>query len=94
MRPLSHRRRLSRALTLTSSHAQCSADTLRRAAKAAKIDFVEVEYSPWELEMEKNGILEACRELDVKVLAYSPLGRGFLTGASSSLGPQPSKRTD
>ncbi|GAA5918770.1 hypothetical protein JCM8208_000867, partial [Rhodotorula glutinis] len=67
---------------------ECSADTLRRAAKAAKIDFVEVEYSPWELEMEKNGILEACRELDVKVLAYSPLGRGFLTGASSSLGPQ------
>jgi len=50
----------------------------------AKIDFVEVEYSPWELAMEKNGILDACKELDVKVLAYSPLGRGFLTGASSS----------
>lgn len=32
--------------------------------------------------MEKNGVLDACKELGVKVLAYSPLGRGFLTGAS------------
>ncbi|GAA5847730.1 hypothetical protein JCM9279_005003 [Rhodotorula babjevae] len=63
---------------------ECSADTLRRAAKVAKIDFVEVEYSPWELTMEKNGILDACKELGIKVLAYSPLGRGFLTGRYKS----------
>ncbi|BGP61919.1 hypothetical protein NBRC10512v2_003239 [Rhodotorula toruloides] len=59
---------------------ECSAATLRRAAKEAQIDFVEIEYSPFELVMERNGVLEACRELGVKVLAYSPLGRGFLTG--------------
>lgn len=66
-------------LTLLSGR-QCSAETLRRAAKEAKIDFVEVEYSPWELVMERNGVLDTCKELGIKVLAYSPLGRGFLTG--------------
>jgi len=63
---------------------ECSAETLRRAAKVATVDFVEVEYSPWELTMEKNGVLDACKELGVKVLAYSPLGRGFLTGRYKS----------
>lgn len=62
------------------SRSKCSAETLRRAAKEAQIDFVEVEYSPWELVMERNGVLDACKELGIKVLAYSPLGRGFLTG--------------
>ncbi|GAA5986310.1 hypothetical protein JCM10908_003699 [Rhodotorula pacifica] len=60
---------------------ECSAETLRRAAKEAKIDFVEVEYSPWELVMERNGVIDACKELGIKVLAYSPLGRGLLTGS-------------
>ncbi|GAA6014405.1 hypothetical protein JCM11491_007042 [Sporobolomyces phaffii] len=59
---------------------ECSAETLRRAAKVAKISFVEVEYSPWTVVMEQNGVLDACKELGVTVLAYSPLGRGFLTG--------------
>ncbi|GAA5955779.1 hypothetical protein JCM8115_006850 [Rhodotorula mucilaginosa] len=63
---------------------ECSAETLRRAAKEAKIDFVEVEYSPWELVMERNGVLDTCKELGIKVLAYSPLGRGFLTGRFKS----------
>lgn len=63
---------------------ECSAETLRRAAKEATIDFVEVEYSPWELVMERNGVLDACKELGIKVLAYSPLGRGFLTGRYKS----------
>jgi predicted oxidoreductase len=39
----------------------------------------KVEYSPWTLDIETNGIMEACRELDVTIVAYSPLGRGFLT---------------
>ncbi|GAA5944666.1 uncharacterized protein JCM15063_000826 [Sporobolomyces koalae] len=55
---------------------ECSAETLRRAAKVAKISFVEVEYSPWTLDMEQNGVLDACKELGITVLAYSPLGRG------------------
>jgi len=59
---------------------ECSEETLRKAAKVAKISFVEVEYSPWTIDMEQNGVLDACKELGITVLAYSPLGRGFLTG--------------
>jgi len=42
-----------------------------------------MEYSPFALEIESSetGFLEAARELGVKIVAYSPLGRGFLTGA-------------
>ena len=41
--------------------------------------------SPWTLDIEENGLLEACRELDVSIVAYSPLGRGFLTGRFKSV---------
>ncbi|KAK4049844.1 hypothetical protein OIV83_003900 [Microbotryomycetes sp. JL201] len=57
---------------------ECSADTLKRANKVAKIDFIEIEYSPWTLDFEQNGVLQLARELGIIVLAYSPLG--FLTG--------------
>ncbi|GAA6041816.1 hypothetical protein JCM8097_007175 [Rhodosporidiobolus ruineniae] len=57
-----------------------SAKTLRRACKVAKIDFVEMEFSPFETGIETDGVIDACKELGVKVLAYSPLGKGFLTG--------------
>ncbi|GAA5985266.1 hypothetical protein JCM10908_002593 [Rhodotorula pacifica] len=57
-----------------------SAATLRRAAKVAKIDFVEMEFSPFETLIEDNGVLDACKELGVRILAYSPLGKGALTG--------------
>ncbi|GAA6036044.1 hypothetical protein JCM8097_006584 [Rhodosporidiobolus ruineniae] len=63
---------------------ECSADTLRRAAAVAPISFVEVEYSPWTLVMEDNGVLDACKELGIVMIAYSPLGRGFLTGRYKS----------
>ncbi|GAA5998743.1 uncharacterized protein JCM10292_007201 [Rhodotorula paludigena] len=62
-----------------------SADTLRRAAKVGKIDFVEMEWSPFETEIERNGVIDACKELGVKILAYSPLGKGFLTGRFRSI---------
>jgi aryl-alcohol dehydrogenase-like predicted oxidoreductase len=39
-----------------------------------------LEYSLWSTEAETNGVLEACKELGIYVIAYSPLGRGFLTG--------------
>jgi len=39
-----------------------------------------MEYSPWSLDIETNGLLAACRELGVAIVAYSPVGRGFLTG--------------
>ncbi|CAG8552283.1 2589_t:CDS:2 [Funneliformis mosseae] len=39
---------------------------------------------PWTLDIEKNGIMETCRELGIIIVAYSPLGRGFLTGRYKS----------
>lgn len=61
---------------------EVSATTLRRAHAVHPITAVEVEYSPFclEIESENIGILEACRELGIAVVAYSPLGRGILTG--------------
>lgn len=63
-----------------------SSTTLRRACKVAHIDAVQVEYSAFVTDIEeKNGtnLLAIARELGVAVIAYSPLGRGILTGAYS-----------
>ena len=54
-------------------------DTLRRAAKVHPIASVQTEYSLWSRDPE-DGVLQACRELGIGFIAYSPLGRGFLTG--------------
>lgn len=61
---------------------ECSAATLRRASKIHQIAAIEVEFSPFALEIEdeKIGLLKAARELGTKIVSYSPLGRGFLTG--------------
>ncbi|CAB4440585.1 unnamed protein product [Rhizophagus irregularis] len=64
---------------------ECSAATLRRAYKVHPIAAVQMEYSPWTLDIETNGIMEACRELGITIVAYSPLGRGFLTGKYKSI---------
>ncbi|KAL1924990.1 uncharacterized protein VTP21DRAFT_4644 [Calcarisporiella thermophila] len=64
---------------------ECSAETLRRAHKVHPITAVQVEYSLWTTDIETNGLLEACRELGITVVAYSPLGRGFLTGSVKSV---------
>jgi pyridoxine 4-dehydrogenase len=66
------------------SLSECSADTIRRAAKVAKISAVEVEYSLWATEIQDNGVLATCGELGIPIVAYSPLGRGFLTGQIKS----------
>ena len=58
---------------------EASADTLRRAAAVHPIHALQSEYSLWSRDVE-DGILAACRELGVGLVAYSPLGRGFLTG--------------
>ncbi|KAK9242828.1 NADP-dependent oxidoreductase domain-containing protein [Lipomyces tetrasporus] len=60
---------------------ECSAATLRRAYAVHPITAVQIEYSPFAVEAEQNGLIEACNELGVAVVAYSPLSRGFLTGA-------------
>lgn len=62
-----------------------SADTLRRAHAVHPIACVQVEYSPFALEIEQNGVLKTARELGVAIMAYSPLGRGFLTGRYKSV---------
>ncbi|KAL2818078.1 NADP-dependent oxidoreductase domain-containing protein [Aspergillus granulosus] len=61
---------------------ECSSDSLRRACKVHHIDAVQVEYSPFSLEIESDQILllETARELGVAVVAYSPLSRGILSG--------------
>lgn len=64
---------------------ECSADTIRRASKVVKISAVEVEFSLWATEILQNGVAQACKELDIPIVAYSPLGRGFLTGQIKSL---------
>ncbi|KZV87714.1 Aldo/keto reductase [Exidia glandulosa HHB12029] len=59
---------------------ECSAATLRRAHAVHPIAAVQVEYSPFALEIEENDLLKTCRELGVAIVAYSPVGRGLLTG--------------
>ncbi|KAI1106341.1 Aldo/keto reductase-like protein [Jackrogersella minutella] len=66
---------------------ECTSNTLRRAYAVHPITAVEVEYSPWSLDIESEqgtNLLETCRELGVAVVAYSPLGRGILTGRYKS----------
>ncbi|KFY29852.1 hypothetical protein V494_08433 [Pseudogymnoascus sp. VKM F-4513 (FW-928)] len=61
---------------------EVSSETLRRAHAVHPIAAVQVEYSPFTLDLEdpKIDLLNTCRELGVALVAYSPLGRGFLTG--------------
>lgn len=58
-----------------------SAEQLRAAHGVHPITALQTEYSLWTRNVEEEGILEACRELGIAFVAYSPLGRGFLTGA-------------
>jgi aryl-alcohol dehydrogenase-like predicted oxidoreductase len=59
---------------------EVTAKDLERACKVAKIAAVQSEYSPWSLEPETSGVLDDCRRNGISLVAYSPLGRGFLTG--------------
>jgi aryl-alcohol dehydrogenase-like predicted oxidoreductase len=58
---------------------EASAATLRRAHKVHPLASVQTEYSLWTRDPEDE-VLPTCRELGIGFLAYSPLGRGFLTG--------------
>lgn len=59
---------------------EVSADTLRRAHAVHPITALQSEYSLWTRDVETNGVLDACRELGISFVPFSPLGRGFLTG--------------
>ena len=61
---------------------EVNGETLRRAHAVHPIAAVQVEYSPFTVEIEdpRIGLLKTARELGVAIVAYSPLGRGLLTG--------------
>ncbi|MFT8655101.1 MAG: aldo/keto reductase [Acetobacter papayae] len=60
-----------------------SAATARRAHAVQPIAALQNEYSLWTRGVETNGILALCEELGIGLVPYSPLGKGFLTGAMS-----------
>ena len=66
-----------RAIGLSETHPE----TIRRAAKVHPVAALQSEYSLWTRDVETNGVRATCRELGIAFVPYSPLGRGFLTGA-------------
>jgi aryl-alcohol dehydrogenase-like predicted oxidoreductase len=63
---------------------EAGAQTIRRAHKVHPLAALETEYSLWSRDVERD-ILPACRELGIGYMAYSPLGRGFLTATIKAL---------
>ena len=63
---------------------EASASTVRRAAKVHPIAALQSEYSLWSRDVEQE-VLPVCEELGIGLVAYSPLGRGFLTGDIKSV---------
>lgn len=59
---------------------ECSAASLRKAAAVTPIAMVEMELSLFETTILHDGVADACKQLNIPIVAYSPLGRGFLTG--------------
>lgn len=64
---------------------EASASTIRKAHAVHPLTAVQMEYSLFERVAERNGVLAAVRELGIGFVSYSPLGRGFLTGALKAL---------
>ena len=64
---------------------EASADSIRRAHAVHPITALQSEWSLWSRDAETNGALAAVRELGIGFVAYSPLGRGFLSGAVRSI---------
>jgi len=63
---------------------EASAVTLERAHKVHPISALQSEYSLWSRDQQDNGCLATCQRLGIAFVPYSPLGRGFLTGALNS----------
>ncbi|KLO06560.1 Aldo/keto reductase [Schizopora paradoxa] len=63
---------------------ECAPETLRRAKNVKglgeKIIAVQDEFSPFSLHVERDGFVDVCKELGVSIVAYSPLGRGMVSG--------------
>lgn len=64
------------------SLSEVSAQSIRKAQSVHPISAVEVEFSLWSTEIFENGVAATCAELGIPIIAYSPLGRGFLVSTS------------
>jgi aryl-alcohol dehydrogenase-like predicted oxidoreductase len=74
---------------------EAAPETIRRAHAVHPVTAVQSEYSLWTRDPEDNGVLRTARELGIGFVAYSPLGRGFLSGAirtPDDLGPDDFRR--
>jgi aryl-alcohol dehydrogenase-like predicted oxidoreductase len=60
---------------------ESSADLIRRAHAVQPVTALQSEYSLWWRAIEENDVLATCEELGIGLVPYSPLGRGYLTGA-------------
>src|SRR5215212_4112446 len=64
---------------------EATPETIRRAHAVQPVTAVQTEYSLWTRDPEENGVLAACAELGIGFVAYSPIGRGFLSGQIRSI---------
>jgi aryl-alcohol dehydrogenase-like predicted oxidoreductase len=64
---------------------EAAPETIRRAHAVQPVTAVQTEYSLWTREPEDDGVLATCAELGIGFVAYSPIGRGFLSGQIRSL---------
>ncbi|MGI9137055.1 MAG: aldo/keto reductase, partial [Candidatus Nanopelagicales bacterium] len=68
---------------------EAAPDTIRRAHAVHPVTAIQSEYSLWTRDVERNGILDLARELNIGFVPFSPLARGFLSGAITSLDQLP-----
>jgi aryl-alcohol dehydrogenase-like predicted oxidoreductase len=64
---------------------EAAPDTIRRADAVQPVTAVQTEYSLWTRDPEDDGVLAVCAELGIGFVAYSPIGRGFLSGQIRSI---------
>src|SRR5919112_1812292 len=68
---------------------EAAPETIRRAHAVHPVTAVQTEYSLWTRDPEEDGVLATCAELGIGFVAYSPIGRGFLTGQIRSVDDLP-----
>lgn len=68
---------------------EAAPDTIRRAHAVHPVTSIQSEYSLWTRDVESNGVLDVARELTIGFVPFSPLARGFLSGAITSLAQLP-----
>ena len=76
---------------------EAGARTIRRAHAVLPVAAVQTEYSLWQREPERNGVLDTCQELGIGFVPWGPLGEGYLTGkidARTRFDPKNDKRAD